>query len=83
MFKKFLASVREFKTPTILTLIFIIAEVIIEVFIPFVTAFLISYIQTPSVDPLAKIPFLAGIIQPSDTLQMPVILGSGSDQIRG
>ena len=77
MFKKFLASVREFKTPTILTLIFIIAEVIIEVFIPFVTAFLISYIQTPSVDPLAKIPFLAGIIQPSDTLQMPVILGFG------
>ena len=77
MFKKFLASVREFKTPTILTLIFIIAEVIIEVCIPFVTAFLISYIQTPSVDPLAKIPFLAGIIQPSDTLQMPVILGFG------
>jgi ATP-binding cassette subfamily B protein len=77
MFKKFLASVREFKTPTILTLIFIVAEVIIEVFIPFVTAFLISYIQTPHEDPLAKIPFLAGIIQPTDTLQMPVILGFG------
>lgn len=77
MFKKFLGSVREFKTPTILTLIFIVAEVVIEVFIPFVTALLISYIQTPSKDPLADISFLAGKIQPTDTLQMPVILGFG------
>ncbi len=46
MFKKFLKSVREFKTPSILTLIFIIAEVVIEVFIPFTTANLINYIQT-------------------------------------
>ena len=49
MFKKFLNSVREFKTPSILTLIFIIAEVVIEVFIPFITAELINYIQTTSV----------------------------------
>ena len=48
MFKKFLNSVREFKTPSILTLIFIIAEVVIEVFIPFITAKLINYIQTTS-----------------------------------
>ncbi|MBE6661009.1 MAG: ABC transporter ATP-binding protein [Ruminococcaceae bacterium] len=48
MFKKFLNSVREFKTPSILTLIFIIAEVVIEVFIPFITAELINYIQTTS-----------------------------------
>ena len=45
MFKKFLGSVREYKTPSILTLIFIIAEVIIEVFIPFITADLVNYIQ--------------------------------------
>jgi ATP-binding cassette subfamily B protein len=45
MFKKFLGSVREFKAPSILTLIFIIAEVVIEVFIPFITANLINYIQ--------------------------------------
>ena len=45
MFKKFLGSVREFKKPSILTLIFIIAEVVIEVFIPFITANLINYIQ--------------------------------------
>ena len=48
MFKKFLKSVREFKLPSILTLIFIIAEVVIEVFIPFTTANLINYIQTTS-----------------------------------
>ena len=48
MFKKFLKSVREFKLPSILTLIFIVAEVIIEVFIPFTTANLINYIQTTS-----------------------------------
>ena len=39
-------SIREFKRPSILTLIFIIAEVVIEVFIPFITARLINYIQT-------------------------------------
>ena len=49
MFKKFLASVREFKTPSILTLIFIIAEVVIEVFIPFITADLVNYIQETKV----------------------------------
>ena len=49
MFKKFLASVREFKTPSILTLIFIIAEVVIEVFIPFITADLVNYIQETEV----------------------------------
>ena len=49
MFKKFLKSVREFKLPSILTLIFIIAEVVIEVFIPFTTANLINYIQTTAV----------------------------------
>ena len=46
MFRKFLGSVREFKTPTILTLLFIVLEAIIEAFIPFITANLINYIQT-------------------------------------
>lgn len=39
-------SIREFKLPSILTLIFIIGEVIIEVFIPTTTADLINYIQS-------------------------------------
>lgn len=46
MFRKFLGSVREFKTPTILTLLFIVLEAIIETFIPFITANLINYIQS-------------------------------------
>ena len=46
MFKKLAKCVREFKLPTILTLIFIVCEVIIEIFIPFVTADLITRIQT-------------------------------------
>ena len=46
MFRKMLASVREFKVPTILTLLFIVLEAVIEAFIPFITARLINYIQT-------------------------------------
>ncbi len=45
MLKRLAASVREFKTLSILTLIFIIGEVVIEAFIPFVTADLINYIR--------------------------------------
>ena len=45
MLKRMAKSIREFKKPSILTLIFIIAEVVIEVFIPFITARLINYIQ--------------------------------------
>ena len=45
MIKRLAKSIREFKLPSILTLIFIVAEVVIEVFIPFITAKLINYIQ--------------------------------------
>lgn len=45
MIKKLMASVREFKKPTILTLIFIIFEVIIECIIPFITADLMNGIN--------------------------------------
>ena len=78
MLKRLVKSVREFKTPSILTLIFIVAEVVIEVFIPFITALLISYIQTPSVNPLEKLPLLRNIPIPTgETLHMEVILGFG------
>ena len=46
MFKRLLACVREFKLPTILTLIFITGEVVIEVFIPFITADLVNRIES-------------------------------------
>lgn len=45
MIKRFLKCVREYKTSTILTLIFIIGESIIECVIPFITSDLIDTIQ--------------------------------------
>ena len=45
MLKRLLACVREFKKPTILTLIFIVGESIIETLIPFITASLVNQIQ--------------------------------------
>ena len=52
MIKRLAKSVREYKKPTILTLIFIVAEVIIEVLIPFITANLVNIIKNnPNVQP--------------------------------
>ncbi len=45
MLKRLFASVREFKTASILTLLFIVGEAVIETFIPFITADLINYIR--------------------------------------
>ena len=45
MIKRLLKCVREFKTPTILTLVFIVCEVIIETFIPYITANLVNQIK--------------------------------------
>ncbi len=45
MLKRFLQCVREYKTATILTLIFIVGESVIECLIPFITSDLIDAIQ--------------------------------------
>ncbi|MBE6619304.1 MAG: ABC transporter ATP-binding protein [Ruminococcaceae bacterium] len=45
MLKRLLSCVREYKLATILTLIFITGEVVIEVFIPFITADLVNLIE--------------------------------------
>ena len=45
MIKKFLKCIREYKLPTIITLILMVCEVVIEVFIPFVTAELVNNIN--------------------------------------
>ena len=45
MIKKLAASVREYKKPTILTLIFIVGEAFIETLIPFITARLVNLIK--------------------------------------
>lgn len=46
MIKKLAKSIREYKLPTILTLIFIIGETVIETRIPFITANLVNNIKT-------------------------------------
>ena len=45
MFKKLLGCVREYKKPTVLTLVFIILEAIVETMIPFITADLVNRIK--------------------------------------
>ncbi|MBQ9721712.1 MAG: ABC transporter ATP-binding protein, partial [Oscillospiraceae bacterium] len=45
MIKTFVKCIREYKLPTILTLVFIVAEVAIEVLIPFYTADLVNEIK--------------------------------------
>ncbi len=45
MWKRLIRCVREYKKPTILTLIFIVGETIIETFIPFITADLVNRIK--------------------------------------
>lgn len=45
MIKQLAASVREFKRPALLTLVFIIGEVFLEVLIPFITADLVNSIK--------------------------------------
>ena len=45
MIRRLAKSVREFKKPAILTLIFIVLEAIIETFIPFVTAMMVEKIE--------------------------------------
>ena len=49
MYKRLLRCVREYKTPTFLTLLFITLEAIIECFIPFIAAQLINDVQDGAV----------------------------------
>ncbi len=45
MFRRFYQCVREYKTPALLTLIFIVGEAVIEALIPFITAELVNKIK--------------------------------------
>ena len=45
MIKTLAKSVREYKKPTVITLIFIMAEVFLEVLIPFITANMVNGIK--------------------------------------
>ena len=48
MFKKLLQSVREYKKPTVFTILLMIGEAAVEVFIPFITAALVGNIKDGS-----------------------------------
>ncbi len=50
MLKKLMSCIREYKKPSVLTSVFIIFEVIIECFIPFITAKLINDLENGIVD---------------------------------
>ncbi len=60
MIKTLAKSIREYKLPTIITLIFIMGEVLMEAYIPFITADLVNNIkalsmsENPSVQPIIK-----------------------------
>ncbi len=45
MIKRLMKCIREYKMPTVLTLIFIVGEAVIETFIPFITANLVNRIK--------------------------------------
>ncbi len=63
MLKRLSQSIREFKTPSILTLLFIVFEAIIETFIPFITADLINYIREAGNDlELSRILVTGGLL---------------------
>lgn len=51
MIKKLAKCVREYKRPAVLTLIFIVAEALIETLIPFITAQLINHIHAGAANP--------------------------------
>lgn len=52
-FKQLVKSIREYKKPTVLTMIFIVGEVLLECLIPFITANLVNGIKAGA--PMAKV----------------------------
>ena len=50
MIKKLAKSVREYKTPSIITMLLMVGEVVIECLIPFITANLIGKLQMATID---------------------------------
>lgn len=60
MLKRLLACVREYKMPTILTLLFILGEAVIETLIPFMTADLVNNIKNGS--PMEDVLRVGGIL---------------------
>lgn len=63
MIKKLAKSIREYKLPTILTLVFIVGEAIIEVFIPFITADMVAKVKAGAeISEIIKIGILLAVM---------------------
>lgn len=60
MLKKLAASIREYKTASILTFLFILGEAVIECFIPFITARMVNRIETGA--PISEILKTGGLL---------------------
>ncbi len=60
MLKRLAASIREYKTPAILTLLFILGEAVIETLIPFITADLVNKIKAGT--EMAEILRIGGVL---------------------
>ena len=78
MFKLLLKSIREYKTPTLLSPIFVSMEVVVECIIPFITANFIDKIQKEGTIELSRVFFYGGLLllMASISLTFGVIAGA-------
>ncbi len=76
MVKKLLSCVREYKKPSIISIVFIALEVVIECIIPFVTADLVNEIRRPETQ-------IASVLQTGGILLVMAILSLSCGAIAG
>ena len=63
MLMRLARSVREYKTASILTLLFILFEAIIETFIPFITSEMIAYVIMAAACVLSVVMLITGLVK--------------------
>ncbi|MCR4646013.1 MAG: ABC transporter ATP-binding protein/permease [Oscillospiraceae bacterium] len=75
MLKKLLSCVREYKKPTLFTLVFILGEAVIETLIPFLTADLVNDIKIGS--PMSEVLKVGGILVAMAVISLSFGAGAG------
>ena len=75
MLKKLLSCVREYKKPTLFTLLFILGEAVIETLIPFLTADLVNDIKLGS--PMSEVLKVGGILVAMAVISLSCGAGAG------
>ena len=75
MLKKLLSCVREYKKPTLFTLLFILGEAVIETLIPFLTADLVNDIKLGS--PMSEVLKVGGILVAMAVISLSFGAGAG------